>query len=388
MREGSAKGEARKRKARKASEVTIIDDPEQKKKELAKLMNTLNKDAGYNIMFKASDLTGAQRIPSNIYSIDRLTGGGLPRGRFTEIFGAESVGKTTLALRFISECQKTGGSAVYIDAEHSFDPVWATINGVDVNELVVAKPQVLEDSLLYIDEICKAGAADIIVLDSIVALSAMAEKAREITDESIGIMQRKLSQFFRRSVGEVAKSNTAVILINQVRVDINSYGAPESAPGGNAIKHYKSLSILMRRASAGKPSDSGNPYYVKDPGDSKPHQIGFPMAFKVMKNKVGDRMGVGKATPGSEASVDFYYSSGLDVNSDIINSAMAADLPNIKAGGAGWYTYIDQTGEEHKVQGKQAFVDMIAGNEEYFSHLKELLEKVEEEKEKEENDEA
>jgi recombination protein RecA len=355
---GSAKGEARVKKARAASQVeeralTL----EEKKDKIKAIAAVVNKSSGREMMFVAGEKTDfgvTERVSSGVISIDRLTGGGLPRGKVTEVVGGEGVGKTTLALTFVSKVQAGGGLAVYIDSEWELDRAWAVTNGVDMENLVVVTPTTAEEGLQTIIDICKEGAADIIVLDSVVALATLHEKGRKLTDESIGKMAAKLSQFFRMSKSEIARANAAVVMINQIRSNPGSYGNPEQAPGGHALKHYKALSIRMRRSSTGDPDSST--FYVKEGGKNR--LIGFPMAFKVQKNKIGDSVSRPRSTPGSEASVDFYFGSGFDIKSDVLNQALEAGVPCIKRAGT-WFTFTSPEGQEKKAQGKMNFIDSL-----------------------------
>jgi recombination protein RecA len=367
---GSSKGEARKQKAKKALDVKeATKTKEEKFLALKALSLQVNKDAGREVLFIAGDREGfgvPDRIPSNIFSVDRLMGGGLPKGRFTEFFGGESVGKTTLALRFIAEAQKRGEVAAYIDLEWAFSRNWAITLGVNVDELILVSPTTCEEGLGMVRKLAKEGIADICVVDSVVALATVGEAGRELTDESIGVMARKLSQFFRMATSEVARANMAVVMVNQVRTAIGEYGNPEQAPGGNALKHYKSLSVLMRKGSTGPRDESI--FWTKSEGDWE--QIGFPMTFKVMKSKVGGEVGV--STPSSEARVDFYFDTGYDIKSDVVDTALRLEIPELKKAGAGWFTFERPGSSPVKVQGKVSLIDSLG--EEDISFLEERIE--------------
>jgi len=368
----SAKAQARTAKARMASFVAEPMTIEEKRARLKVVTKEINKTAGRELIFRGGDKDEfgvVKRIPSKIYSVDKLTGGGLPRGRYTEIFGGEGVGKSTLALNFIAQTQQQDGIAVYIDAEHTFDRAWATTNGVDVSELIVVTPTTAEEALDIIIDLCMERVADVIVLDSVVALATVAEKGKALTAESIALLARKLSQWFRKSVSEVSRSETAIILVNQMRMKIgDTYGNPEIAPGGMALRHYKSLSILMRKGSTG--SDRGKSPFWQPLSKGKFEQLGFPMVFKIMKNKIGTIMGAG-STPSSEATVDFWFGSGLDIRSDIINTAITRGVPTIERAGT-WFKYHRAEGEDLKIQGKQAFIDALI--DEDITEIKYLLE--------------
>lgn len=359
----SAKGEARKVKAAIASEAasTVGFTTEEKLKKMAEIAKAMNKAADRTVLFRAGEDPSFGipiRIASNIPSIDRVTGGGLPRGMVTEIFGGESAGKTTLALHFMGQAQKQGGVAAYIDAEHTFDRAWAMTNGVDVENLFVLTPSTAEEGLQAIIDICKVGAADVIILDSVVALATVQEKGRELTDENIARLAAKLSQFFKMSISEIARSKTAVIMINQLRTAIGTYGAPEKAPGGNALKHYKALSILVKRGSVSNPSSSD--YFVKV--GSKYEQIGFPMDMKIQKTKIGGTYAGATSHPSSTASVDFWFGSGLDTRSDIVNTALKAGLPSVQKSGT-WFEYAPENGEKRRAQGKDAFMEALTSDD-------------------------
>lgn len=381
----SAKAKAREIRAKLAAEATDSSalSQEEKASRMADLSLQLNKKAERPMLFRAGDdpeFGIARRIKTNIPSIDRATGGGIPRGMFTEVCGGESSGKTTLLYRLVGQCQRAGGVAVFIDAEYTYDRAWAMVNGTDVENLYVVTPTTLEESLQSIIDICKVGAADLIVLDSVVALATVGEKSRTLTDENIGRMAAKLSQFFKMSVSEVARSKAAVVMINQMRVAIGSYGAPDKAPGGKALAHYKALSLQTRKESTGPPSSS--PYFTKVGG--KYEQIGFPMGIKVTKTKVGGTYAGHTSHQSSSASVDFYFGTGLDARSDVVNMSLKLGLDCLKISGS-WYDFTGENGKTTRTQGKPAFLDSLDDKDLAFIE-NQLLTKLSEGAELEEDD--
>jgi len=287
-----------------------------------------------------------ERIPFGILPIDRATGGGVPKGLFTQIYGPQGGGKTTLCFYLIAQCQKAGGIAAYIDAEHRGNASWAQVCGVNLEELVVMQPESAEAALQGINNLCLSGTVDLVVVDSVVALATVAESTRELTDESIALLARKLSQFFRISTHNVSQSKTAVVFINQVRTDINTYGAPEGAPGGKALKHHVSLSVKVRRGSISAQEWSRF--------KSKDGPVGFPMFMKIDKSSVGH--------PGRESYSDFYEGSGIDVVGTLMNTAIAEEV--ISTGGGGYYSFTDNNDVEHRYRGRDTFLDVIRENEE------------------------
>ena len=212
-------------------------------------------------------------IPTGSFGLDNALGiGGLPKGRVVEIYGPESSGKTTLTLQIIAECQKAGGSAAFIDAEHALDPEYAKALGVDIDELLLSQPDTGEQALEVTDMLVKSGSLDVIVVDSVAALVPRAELEGDMGDSHVGLQARLMSQALRKITGSIQKSNTLVIFINQIRMKIGvMFGSPETTTGGNALKFYSSVRLDIRRIGAIKEGDE---------------IIGNETRVKVVKNKV------------------------------------------------------------------------------------------------------
>ena len=254
-------------------------------------------------------------IPTGSFGLDNALGiGGLPKGRVVEIYGPESSGKTTLTLQIIAECQKAGGSAAFIDAEHALDPEYAKALGVDIDELLLSQPDTGEQALEVTDMLVKSGSLDVIVVDSVAALVPRAELEGDMGDSHVGLQARLMSQALRKITGSIQKSNTLVIFINQIRMKIGvMFGNPETTTGGNALKFYSSVRLDIRRIGA-----------IKD-GDEV---IGNETRVKVVKNKM--------APPFKVVEFQILYGKGINKNAEIIEFAVKKGI--IEKAGA-WYSY-------------------------------------------------
>ncbi len=254
-------------------------------------------------------------IPTGSLSLDIATGiGGIPRGRITEIYGAESSGKTTMALYMVAEAQKLGGVAAFIDAEHALDVNYARKLGVNVDDLLVSQPDTGEQALEIAEVLARSGAVDIIVIDSVAALVPKAELEGEMDDQHVGLQARLMSKAMRKLTAAISRSNTAVVFINQTRMKIGiTYGAPETTPGGMALKFFASLRMEIRRGGQ-----------IKEGTDVLGHRV----RVKIVKNKL--------APPFKEVEFDMYFGEGISREAELIDLGVAMDV--IEKSGS-WYSY-------------------------------------------------
>lgn len=277
--------------------------------------------------------------------------GGLPKGRIVEIYGPESSGKTTLTLQVIAECQKKGGTAAFVDAEHALDPSYAKKLGVNVDDLLVSQPDTGEQALEIADMLVRSGAVDIVVVDSVAALTPRAEIEGEMGDQHMGLQARLMSQALRKLTGNIKRSNTLVIFINQIRMKIGvMFGNPETTTGGNALKFYSSVRLDIRRTGAIKKGDE---------------VIGSETRVKVVKNKV--------APPFREAHFDILYGEGISREGEIIE--LGTQLNLIEKSGA-WYSYQGHRIGQGKDNVRQYLKENASVSEEIEKRIREQLIKV------------
>ena len=307
-----------------------------KTKKLDTALGQIERQFGAGTVMRMGDKEHQQMpsIPTGSLGLDIALGiGGLPKGRIVEIYGPESSGKTTLTLEVIAQCQKLGGTAAFIDAEHALDPIYAEKLGVNVDDLLVSQPDTGEQALEVADIMIASGGIDILVIDSVAALVPKAEIEGEMGDHHVGLQARLMSQALRKMTGNVQKSNTLVIFINQIRYKIGvMFGSPETTSGGNALKFYASVRLDIRRIGT-----------VKD-GDEA---VGNETRVKVVKNKV--------SPPFKQAEFQILYNKGINRLGEIIDRG--ADLDIIEKAGA-WYSY---NGEKIG-QGKANSIEFLEAN--------------------------
>ncbi|MHA7841219.1 MAG: recombinase RecA [Gammaproteobacteria bacterium] len=280
-------------------------------------MQKLEQQFGTGAIMRMGANDGGQdieRVSSGSIALDVALGGGLPMGRIVEIYGPESSGKTTLTLHVIAECQKRGGTAAFVDAEHALDPGYARKLGVNVDDLLVSQPDTGEQALEIVDVLVRSGAVDMIVVDSVAALTPKAEIEGEMGDHHVGLQARLMSQALRKLTAVIQRSNVLVVFINQIRMKIGvMFGNPETTTGGNALKFYSSVRMDIRRTGAIKKGDE---------------VLGNETLVKVVKNKV--------APPFKRASFDILYGEGISREGELIDLGVTHKIVD-KAGA--WYSY-------------------------------------------------
>lgn len=288
-----------------------------RQKALSAALAQIERQFGKGSVMRMGDNTipNIEAISTGSLGLDIALGiGGLPKGRIVEIYGPESSGKTTLTLQVIAECQKTGGTAAFVDAEHALDPSYAAKLGVNVDELLVSQPDTGEQALEITDMLVRSGGVDVIIIDSVAALTPKAEIEGEMGDTHVGLQARLMSQALRKLTANIKRSNTLVIFINQIRMKIGvMFGNPETTTGGNALKFYSSVRLDIRRTGAIKKGEE---------------ILGSETRVKVVKNKV--------APPFKTTDFDILYNEGISRESEIIN--LGTQLELIDKSGA-WYAY-------------------------------------------------
>jgi recombination protein RecA len=326
---------------------------EEKEKALEAARLQIEKQYGSGSLIKlgsSGSAAGIEVIPTGSILLDEALGiGGYPRGRIIEIFGPESSGKTTLALHAVAEAQKLGGIAAFVDAEHALDPVYAKNLGVNIDNLWVSQPDSGEQALEIAESLVRSGAVDVIVVDSVAALTPQAEIDGDMGDAQMGLQARLMSQAMRKLTAIIGKSRTIIIFINQIRMKIGvMFGNPETTTGGNALKFYSSLRLEVRKTEtieAGKDTDA----------------IGNRVKVKVVKNKV--------APPFRRAELEILFGKGISAEGSLLDAAVKHGLIDKKGA---WYSY----GEEKIGQGRDSARDYIAQNPTFAAELEQKLRKI------------
>ena len=336
-----AKGKTVKLAEKNAKVRTVVPDDARtlyaKEKELDEAVKDIRTKFGEGSIMRLGEVrrVNVDAIPTGSLSLDMALGiGGVPKGRIIELFGPESSGKTTLALHIVAEAQKRKGLAAFVDAEHALDPEYAKRIGVDVNNLLISQPDTGEQALEIVETLVKSGAVDVIVVDSVAALTPRAEIEGEMGSQHIGLQARLMSQALRKLTALSARMGTTIIFINQIRMQVGiMFGNPEVTPGGKALKFFSSVRVEIRRIAQIKKGDD---------------IVGNRVRAKVVKNKV--------AAPFKTAEFDIMYNEGIARYSDLINAALKYDI--VKKVGS-WYSY----GEEKIGQGMDTARQFLKEND-------------------------
>ena len=339
--------------AKKATEEAVLDPQQEKMKALQAALSKIEKDFGKGSIMKLGEekIENVDVIPTGSIGLNAALGvGGYPRGRIIEIYGPESSGKTTLAIHAIAEAQKAGGVAAFIDAEHAFDRFYAEKLGVDISNLYISQPDNGEQALEIADQLIRSSAIDILVVDSVAALTPKKEIEGDMGDSAVGLQARLMSQALRKLTSTIAKTNTTCIFINQLREKIGvMFGNPETTTGGNALKFYASVRVDVRKSTP-----------VKD-GDNI---LGNLTKVKVVKNKV--------APPFRKCEFEIIFGEGISKVGEIIDLATEYDI--IKKSGS-WFAY----GDSKLGQGRDAVKQMLKDNPELCEELEaKIMEKLKE----------
>ena len=329
-----------------AKEETVnVSDERNKALKLA--IEKIEKDFGKGAIMKLGDKpsVSVETIPTGALALDVALGvGGIPRGRIIEIYGPESSGKTTLAQHIVAECQKRGGIAAFVDAEHALDPEYARNLGVNVDELLISQPDTGEQALDITEELVRSGAVDIIVVDSVAALVPKAEIEGSMEDQQMGLQARLMSKALRKLTGIIGKTRTTVIFINQLRQKIGvMYGNPETTTGGNALKYYASVRLEIKRVEGLK-------------GDGE--EIGNHVRVRILKNKV--------APPFRTAEFDIIFGKGICKIGNILD--VAVDLDIVKKAGS-WFSFKD----DKLGQGRDKAKEFLEANPEILNEVETLV---------------
>ena len=326
----------------------MANEKEAKLKALELTLDKLDKAYGKGTVMRMNDeaLDEVEAIPSGSLSLDAALGvSGYPRGRVVEIYGPESSGKTTLTLHAIAECQKTGGIAAFIDAEHAFDRYYAQNLGVDIDELIVSQPDHGEQALEIADNLIRSGAVDIVVIDSVAALTPKSEIEGEMGDSKMGLHARLMSQALRKLTASISKTQSTVIFINQLREKIGvMFGNPETTTGGNALKFYASVRLDIRRSTQIKDSQGGI--------------NGNRTRVKVVKNKV--------APPFKTVEFDILYGKGISKNGELLDLGVEEEI--IQKSGS-WFSY----GDTKLGQGRDSVIKLFEDNLELAEEIEDKI---------------